>query len=57
VINPDSGFTGYGLVKSDYLLIKGSIQGPRRRLITFVRATRPNARYPKIAPQITYISR
>lgn len=56
-INPDSGFTGYGLVRSDYLLIKGSIQGSRKRLITFVRATRPNARYPKIAPQIVYINR
>ena len=56
-INPDKGFTGYGLVHNDFLLIKGSIQGPRKRLITFVRATRPNKRYPKIGPQVTYINR
>ncbi|MEK6835595.1 MAG: 50S ribosomal protein L3 [Nanoarchaeota archaeon] len=32
-VNPKSGFNGYGLVKNDYLLIKGSIPGPSKRLI------------------------
>jgi len=56
-INTDAGFRGYGLVKGEYFLIKGSIQGPKKRLITFVRATRPNKRYPKVAPEITYINK
>ncbi len=34
-INPDGGFLRYGLVKSDYILIKGSVPGPAKRLIRF----------------------
>ena len=54
-INNKAGFTKYGVVKNEYILIKGSIQGPSKRLITFVKAQRPNKKYPKIAPEITYI--
>lgn len=56
-VNAVKGFRGYGLVKGEYILIKGSVQGPSKRLVTFVRATRPNKRYPKIAPEITYINK
>lgn len=56
-INPIEGFQNYGLVKGDYVLVKGSIQGPKKRLVTFVRACRPNKRYPKVAPEITYINK
>lgn len=56
-INPSCGFNGYGVVKGDYILVKGSLQGPSKRMVTLVRATRPNKRYPKIAPQITYINK
>ncbi|MFW6286041.1 MAG: 50S ribosomal protein L3 [Nanoarchaeota archaeon] len=56
-INNLKGFRGYGIVKGDYILIKGSVQGPVKRLITFVRTIRPNKRYPKIAPEITYINK
>ena len=54
-INRIGGFRAYGIVKNEYLLVKGSIQGPKKRLITLTRAARPNKRYPKISPQITYI--
>ena len=54
-MNPSSGFKKYGKVKNDYILVKGSIGGVKKRLITFVRSLRPNKRYPKIAPEITYI--
>jgi large subunit ribosomal protein L3 len=54
-INPKQGFKKYGQVKSDFILVKGSIQGPSKRMVTLVRATRPNKRYPKVAPQITYV--
>ncbi len=56
-INPSSGFKHYGIIKNDYLLIKGSIQGPVKRMITLVRSIRGNDRYPKVAPQITYINK
>ena len=35
-INPKGGFLHYGLVRGDYLLLKGSVAGPAKRLITFV---------------------
>ena len=54
-INPVSGIRSYGVVKTDYLLIKGSVQGPKKRLVTLVRAARPNKRYPKVAPEVTYV--
>jgi len=56
-INNLAGFKRYGNIKSDFVLIKGSVQGPSKRLVTMVRACRPNARYPKIAPEITYINK
>ncbi|WP_292390751.1 50S ribosomal protein L3 [Methanosarcina sp. UBA5] len=32
-ITPDGGFMNYGLVRGDYMLIKGSVPGPSKRLI------------------------
>lgn len=32
-INPKSGFQNYGVVENDYLIVKGSIAGSRKRLI------------------------
>jgi len=40
-INPDGGFIGYGLVSGDYLLLKGSVPGPSKRLIGIRPAIRP----------------
>jgi large subunit ribosomal protein L3 len=56
LVNVKGGFRHYGEVRGEYMLIKGSVQGPVKRLVTFVRATRPNKRYPKVAPEITYIN-
>ena len=39
-INPKGGFMGYGLVKTDYIMIKGSISGTRKRLITMTEPSR-----------------
>ena len=33
-ITPMGGFPHYGIVKNDYLMIKGGIGGPRKRLVT-----------------------
>lgn len=56
-INPNKGFSSYGLVKNECFLIKGSVQGPKKRIVTLVRSIRPNKRYPKIAPEVTYINK
>jgi len=41
-INPKSGFKHYGLIKNPYLIIKGSVAGPNKRLIRFNHAIRPD---------------
>ncbi|HLC57089.1 MAG TPA: 50S ribosomal protein L3 [Candidatus Nanoarchaeia archaeon] len=40
IINPVQGFQRYGMVKNDYILIKGSIPGPSKRLVKLVHAIR-----------------
>jgi large subunit ribosomal protein L3 len=56
-INNGKGFRGYGEVRGEYILVKGSVQGPAQRMVTLVRACRPNKRYPKVAPELTYINK
>lgn len=55
-INPAGGFVQYGQVNSQYMLIKGSLIGPAKRLIKFTTPLRPNKHIPKEAPSITHIS-
>lgn len=55
-VNPQSGFTRYGLVKNPYVLIKGSVIGPRKRAVLLTQAIRPDKKLIKEAPQITYLS-
>lgn len=40
-ITPMGGFVGYGTVRNDYLMIKGSVDGCRRRVITLRRPMAP----------------
>ncbi|MEA3248389.1 MAG: 50S ribosomal protein L3, partial [Nanoarchaeota archaeon] len=40
-INKKGGFEHYGVVKTDYLILKGSIPGPRKRGIMITPAIRP----------------
>lgn len=54
-INPAGGFSHYGVLKNDYILIKGSIAGPQKRLIRLRRASRKTAIAVKV-PEIKYIS-
>ena len=54
-INPKGGFTHYGLVKNSYILVKGSVFGPSKRLIRFTVSHRPNIGLPKEPPLIQYI--
>lgn len=39
-VNPKGGFPHYGVVKNDYLLIKGSVPGPAKRLVRVVEPIR-----------------
>ncbi len=39
-ITPSGGFPHYGIVKSDFVLIKGSVQGPPKRLVVLRGAIR-----------------
>ncbi|MBI4150413.1 50S ribosomal protein L3 [Candidatus Woesearchaeota archaeon] len=55
-INPSGGFMRLGNVKSSYVLVKGSIPGPSKRLIRFTAPIRENKGIPKDAPAIQYIS-
>ena len=54
-INPDGGFVNYGVVKNDYVLVKGSLPGPSKRLVILRQPIRPNNKAEDI-PQINYIS-
>lgn len=54
-ITPAGGFLHYGEVNSDYVLVKGSLPGPAKRLVRFRDATRGSdkAAHPY---EITYVS-
>jgi large subunit ribosomal protein L3 len=54
-VSPAGGFNRYGPVKSDYIVIKGSVQGTPKRLIRMRKAVRESS-YPATAPQITYVA-
>jgi len=53
-INPSSGFPNYGFVKNDFVLVKGSVPGPVKRLLKLRLAVRSKA--PVKEPQLGYIS-
>jgi large subunit ribosomal protein L3 len=54
-ITPKGGFVGYGQVKNDYMLIKGSIVGTKKGLLRFVIATRKDPKATEDAPVIEHI--
>lgn len=54
-ITPEGGFPGYGLVRNQYILIKGSLPGPVKRLVRMRHAIRPGANFVK-APELLYVS-
>ena len=53
-INVKGGFINYGLVRNQYMMIKGSVPGVQKRLIRFTEAIRPGKALE--APQISYVS-
>ncbi|MCJ7634491.1 50S ribosomal protein L3, partial [Candidatus Bathyarchaeota archaeon] len=47
---PKGGFPHYGLIRSNYLVLKGSIPGPAKRLVKMRYADRPPTIIPDAAP-------
>jgi len=47
----------YGQIKGDYLIILGSIPGPKKRLIRIRKTIRPIKSFEAQSPEITFISR
>ncbi len=54
-VNPSGGFLRYGNVKNTYVLIKGSVGGPKKRLIRFCKPIRSKAE--PSAPKLVQISK
>ncbi len=54
-INPQSGIQKFGLVKNDYLLLKGSVAGPRKGTVVVTKAIRANKKIPQEAPEVALI--
>ncbi len=55
-INPAGGFVHYGAVKGTYVLLAGSVPGPKKRLIRFNYALYPDRKRAETAPEITSVS-
>ena len=56
-INPKGGLINYGIIKNDYLLLLGSIPGPKKRLIRIRKTIRPLKSFIVKTPVITFINR
>lgn len=56
-INPKGGFLKYGRIKGDYIVILGSIPGPKKRLIQIRKSIREVKSFEVQIPEITFISR
>ena len=54
-IKPKGGFLNYGIVKGDYIIIKGSIPGSSKRLVRMRLAINPKRTIPSQAPDLNRI--
>ena len=55
-VTPKGGFLKYGEIRADYVVVKGSVPGPQKRLIRFRPAIRPPTKYKMAKPEVTYLS-
>jgi large subunit ribosomal protein L3 len=55
-VNPKGGLVNFGLVKNTYVLVRGSVPGPKKRLLRLEPARRPNPKIEDQAPTIQSIS-
>lgn len=54
-VTPEGGFLRFGEMKSNYVVLKGSVPGPTKRMIFLRRPMREKEKAPKSSPTITYI--
>ncbi len=54
-INPSSGFNKYGFVKGEYVIIRGSVPGPVKRLVKLRLSVRDTGAVKE--PQLIYVSK
>jgi large subunit ribosomal protein L3 len=46
-INPNEGFKNFGKIKTDYLIVEGSVQGPEKRKLLITAPLRPTTEHTK----------
>ncbi len=56
-VTPQGGFSRYGVVKGEYILISGSVPGSSKRLVKLRRPCHSPSNLPEDAPQIIEVSR
>lgn len=56
-VTPNGGFLNYGVVKTSYVLVHGSIPGPAKRLVRFRDPGRLGYVRLEKAPELTYVSK
>jgi len=56
-VTPDGGIKNYGIIKNNYVLLKGSVVGPKKRALFMTPALRQDKKATKEAPEITYINK
>ncbi len=55
-VNPAGGLNRYGVVKNTYILLDGSVVGPKKRAVVLTLAARPSKKIHKDAPELVAIS-
>ncbi len=55
-VTPTGGIINYGVVKGSYILLKGSVVGPKKGAVLLTKSIRPHAKITKEAPEISQIS-
>ncbi len=57
-VTPKGGFPHYGVVRSDFIMIQGTVPGPFKRIVRVRPAIRPPSKRPPVEKvQVTYLSR
>jgi large subunit ribosomal protein L3 len=55
-VTPKGGFLRYGPVKNTYVMLRGSVAGPAKRLVRLRYAARPPKGVSESPPQVSYVS-
>lgn len=55
-ITPKGGFPHYGVIKSEYIMLQGSVPGPKKRLIVLRYPVRPPKKFVVEKPQVVWTS-